>query len=164
MKIMLFGVIAVLAFGLGAYEAQNRELVALATRQQATLETMMTELKRDERLLQTVLGSNWDRSKGVISTAVTVSCYSSRRVETDSTPWTTADGSPTRPGIIAISRDLLRDTGIRMGSRVVIEGYGAFEVRDVMNSRWTRRVDIWVADATAAKRHGVKPAKLVWQG
>lgn len=163
MKTTLLGCIAVMAFCIGAYEVQNRELVALAKRQQTTLDAAMELLRKDERIFTHVLGTGWDRSKAIISTPVTVSCYSSRRVETDDTPWTTADMSTVRPGIIAISRDLLRDTGIKMGQRVIIEGYGVFEVRDVMNARWTRRVDIWLADATAAKRHGIKAAKLVWQ-
>ena len=96
---------------------------------------------------------------------MTVSCYTSRVRETDDTPYQTADMSLVRRGVLAVSRDLMNEVGLEFGQRVLLEGYGIFEVRDVMNRRYRRRVDIWSSDLTAAQKHGVKEkVALMWIG
>lgn len=73
--------------------------------------------------------------------------YSSSPFETDSTPRITASNTTTRPGIIALSRDLLQpytpDAPFTFGDRVWLDGLGEFIVEDSMNRRWQRRADIW---------------------
>jgi 3D (Asp-Asp-Asp) domain-containing protein len=51
-----------------------------------------------------------------------------------------------------------------MGQRVLLPGYGVFEIHDKMNKRYRRRVDIWMADATACDLHGVQQSQLMWFG
>jgi len=113
-------------------------------------------------LLGEVFGVAFFDSAAARSLSVTVSMYTSRRCETDSTPWQTADMSNVRPGIVAVSRDLMREHGLRFGQRIFIAGYGVYEVRDVMNPRWERRVDLWCPDLKAAKLHGVNEAVMIW--
>lgn len=76
------------------------------------------------------------------SATVTVTCYNSHPSQTDSTPNITAFNTKTGPGTIAVSRDLL-DKGFLPHSKVWIEGFGIYTVNDIMNKRYTNRVDIW---------------------
>jgi 3D (Asp-Asp-Asp) domain-containing protein len=79
---------------------------------------------------------------------VTCTAYTSRIAETDSTPDLTASMKRTRPGYIALSRDLLAEytpgAPFRFGDRIEIIGKGVYQVEDTMARRWRRRADIWV--------------------
>lgn len=83
---------------------------------------------------------------------VTVTAYDSQPSQTDSTPFTTADMSPVRDGIIAANF-------LKFGTRVRIpELYGdkVFEVHDRMNSRFPNRVDIWMDSNQKSIQFGIK--------
>ena len=67
----------------------------------------------------------------------------------------TALGTPVRPGIVAVSRDLLR-SGWEFGDRIHIEGLGVFTIEDTMHQRFRRTIDVAVADLDAARRIGFK--------
>ena len=67
----------------------------------------------------------------------------------------TALGTPVRPGIVAVSRDLLR-SGWEFGDRIHIEGLGVFTIEDTMHQRFRRTIDVAVADMDAARRIGFK--------
>ena len=85
---------------------------------------------------------------------VTVTTYNPTRNQTDSTPNETADGTIIKPWkatqyrYVALSRDLLSRWGgpFEYGDYVVIEGTdgwdGIYQVRDTMNPKWVKRVDI----------------------
>ena len=81
-------------------------------------------------------------------THVTITTYNAVRSQCDRSPLITADGTKidqrkVKSGeqkIVAISRDLLY--AIPLGSIIDIEGYGKYEVRDTMNSRFKHRIDI----------------------
>jgi len=98
-----------------------------------------------------------------IAISVTVSGYTSRTCETDSTPNVTASMTSTRRGVIALSRDLIRryspGAPFEFGDVVHLAGIGDFVVEDSMNERWTHRADIWFDTVTEARhfgrRHGV---------
>lgn len=83
-------------------------------------------------------------------THVTLTCYHPVKEQCDDDPHITADGSEIdfkklRKGQIkwcAISRDLLWLFPKDKPKRIHIEGYGVYEVRDVMNARFNHRVDI----------------------
>jgi 3D (Asp-Asp-Asp) domain-containing protein len=85
-------------------------------------------------------------------TIVTATTYKANEGETDSTPNITASGfkidmkNPRRHRIVAVSRDLKRKWGF--GSKVLIKGTGKHDgiyvVRDVMNKRYKKRVDILI--------------------
>ena len=94
---------------------------------------------------------------------VTMTAYSSEVAQTDSTPRITATGQKVRPGIIAVSEDLLT-TQLPFGTRVRIvdirddpecggfdSGY-VLEVQDVMHERKENQVDVWMP--TLAKAEG----------
>lgn len=95
---------------------------------------------------------------------VVVSAYTSRIAETDSTPFITASNTTTRPGVIALSRDLLSHytpgAPFKYGDVVHLSGIGEFVVEDCMAGRWERRADIWFASLDDARRFGKRRVVL----
>lgn len=87
-------------------------------------------------------------NKSLFITHVTITTYNAVRSQCDRSPLITADGTKIdhrklksgEQRIVAISRDLLY--AIPLGSVIDIEGYGKYEVRDTMNSRFKHRIDI----------------------
>jgi len=83
---------------------------------------------------------------------VTVTTYTPSTDECDSTPHITASGfkidtlNPKRHKIIAVSRDLKRKW--KFGTKVRVTGIGkhngTYIVKDVMNKRYKKRIDILV--------------------
>jgi 3D (Asp-Asp-Asp) domain-containing protein len=83
---------------------------------------------------------------------VTVTTYKATSEETDSTPNVTASGfkiskkNPKKHRIIAVSRDLKRK--LKFGQRVRLRNAGKYNgeyvVRDVMNKRYKKRIDILI--------------------
>ena len=85
---------------------------------------------------------------------VTVTTYNPTRRQTDSTPNITADGTRINPRkatqyrYVALSRDLISRWGgpFNYGDYIIIEGTGkwdgVYQVRDTMNPKWVKRVDI----------------------
>lgn len=83
---------------------------------------------------------------------VKATMYTVSGTQTDSTPLITASGyklhpsNPRKHRIIAVSRDLKRK--FRFGEKVRVEGVGKYSgvyyVRDLMNSRWTKKIDILI--------------------
>lgn len=87
-----------------------------------------------------------------ITTHVTLTCYQPVKSQCNSDPLTTSDGSKINLHHLkhnkikwcAISRDLLYLFPKDTAKRVYIEGYGIYEVRDVMNKRHKHRIDILI--------------------
>ncbi|MFH1188398.1 MAG: hypothetical protein V1652_00960 [bacterium] len=87
---------------------------------------------------------------------VTVTGYSSREEETDSTPFITASGSHVREGIIAAN-------WLPFGAKVRIPEYFGetiFIVEDRMHQRFSDRVDIWFSTTEEALKFGVQKARI----
>lgn len=100
----------------------------------------------------------------LVGIPVTMTSYSSTVSQTDEDPFTTAMGTTPRPGVIALSRDLLREftpgAPFRFGDRVFIDGHGEFIVEDTMHWRWTRRVDLWAENDLDAMHFGRRRGRL----
>lgn len=85
-------------------------------------------------------------------THVTLTCYQPVKEQCNSEPLVTSDGSRINlkhleSGKVkwcAISRDLLWLFPKNKPKKVWIEGYGEFEVRDVMHKRHNHRIDILI--------------------
>lgn len=86
---------------------------------------------------------------------LTVTAYSPRKKETDNTPTVTASMDTVRHGGVAISRDLFK-RGWSFGKKIYIEGYGVYEINDLMNERFKNRIDIFMWDTNKAKKSGKK--------
>ena len=104
--------------------------------------------------------------KDIVPDIVAVTTYTPSVEETDSTPLITASGfkinpvNPKRQRIIAVSRDLKKK--YKFGKKVRITGIGklsgTYIVRDVMNKRYKKRVDILIGEND--KQTSFKKAKL----
>jgi 3D (Asp-Asp-Asp) domain-containing protein len=104
--------------------------------------------------------------KDIVPDIVAVTTYTPSVEETDSTPLITASGfkinpvNPKRHRIIAVSRDLKKK--YKFGKKVRITGIGklsgTYTVRDVMNKRYKKRVDILIGEND--KQTSFKNAKL----
>ena len=91
---------------------------------------------------------------GTFRTHVTLTMYHPTKHQTDSTPDITADGTKiniwkaSEYRYVAVSRDLLSRWGgpLDYGDWIVIEGAGknsgVYQVRDTMNPKWVKRVDV----------------------
>lgn len=85
-------------------------------------------------------------------THVTLTYYQPVKEQCNNQPLITADGSKinlhhlktNRIKWCAISRDLLYLFPKNKPKRVYIEGYGVYEVRDLMNKRFHHRIDILI--------------------
>lgn len=85
-------------------------------------------------------------------THVTLTYYQPVKEQCNSEPLITADGSKInlhhlKQGKIkwcAISRDLLWLFPKNRPKRIYIDGFGIYQVRDIMNKRWNHRVDILI--------------------
>ncbi len=72
----------------------------------------------------------------------------------------TAMGTKVRPGIVAVSRDLLK-SGWKLGDKLFIEGLGVFSIEDTMHARWKKRIDVAVAGKRDANKIGLIKNRLV---
>lgn len=119
------------------------------------------ELDRAMDLLATCFGHPVALER-VRTLPVTLTAYSSTVDQCDATPHITASLQSVRPGVIAVSDDLVKEMGLQFGQKVLIPGHGIFEVQDRMHPRWQRTVDIWVGDRKAALLFGKRQGTLMW--
>ena len=101
-----------------------------------------------------------------ITMEVTSSAYNSVVSQTTSTnPALTAWGDTLKPGMksIAVSRDLIK-LGLTHNTKVNIKGLdGTYLVKDKMNKRWTKKIDIYMGlDIKAAKAWGKQNVTISW--
>jgi 3D (Asp-Asp-Asp) domain-containing protein len=103
------------------------------------------EMEKSERMIM-------EKIKTLEPISVTLTTYTTSVKETDSTPNITASGfkidtlNPMKHRIIAVSRDLKKKW--KFGTKVRITGAGKYNgtyyVRDVMNKRYKKRIDILI--------------------
>jgi len=87
---------------------------------------------------------------------VPTSAYTSEVGQCDGSPFTTADGSQVRDGIVAANF-------LPIGTRLRIPQYfgnQVFEVHDRMNARYTYKMDIWMLNKPDALKWGVRSVKI----
>ena len=96
---------------------------------------------------------------------VTASAYNSVKAQTSGNPSLGAWGDRLKPGMkaIAVSRDLIR-MGLKHNTRVKIDGLsGTYLVKDKMNKRWKRKIDIYMGtDIKAARQWGKRKVTIHW--
>lgn len=100
------------------------------------------------------------------SAVLKATAYNSLHSQTDSTPHITATGTRTRPGVIALSRDMLKL--FPYGTRVSIQDLSGrynfagrvFIVEDTMHVRKTNQVDIWMPTYREAINFGTSTVRV----
>ena len=94
---------------------------------------------------------------------VTATAYNSLVYQTSSNPHITAFGDSLKPGLryIAVSRDLI-DSGLIHNTEVKIEGFDSlYIVKDKMNRRYRKRIDIYMGtDVKKARNWGKKKVNI----
>ncbi|MBN2768070.1 MAG: LysM peptidoglycan-binding domain-containing protein [Campylobacterales bacterium] len=97
---------------------------------------------------------------------VTATAYTSHVNQTQGDPFVGAWNNRLTPGqkVIAVSRDLLNYYGLKNGSKVKISGLeGYYTVRDKMNKRYSKRIDIYMGlDKKEALRWGKRSVNIYW--
>ncbi len=152
--------------------SQKREVIAISKQQtieaheqtigtqSQTIDTQSQSIEHLEGVLSYALGQNYS-GQPLNTMTVTATAYTAREEECNSQPWITASGTPSRVGVIAVSRDIER-SGIRLGDLVIIKGMGLFRVEDRMNKRWENRIDILHANLKAARRFAKRKVEIMW--
>jgi 3D (Asp-Asp-Asp) domain-containing protein len=150
----LLGAAALLLGSLGAAQvsgtAPNSTVLDVTSLESAPVELAPVELAQS-------------RATGV-SRVVKATAYSSEVAQTDSTPFVTATGTRVRPGVIALSRDLLRT--FPYGSRVTLQDSAGvlngrvFIVEDTMNARLRNTIDIWMGSRSQALQWGSRTVRI----
>jgi 3D (Asp-Asp-Asp) domain-containing protein len=99
------------------------------------------------------------------SLEVTASAYNSVKSQGSGNPSISAWGDHLKPGMkaIAVSRDLIK-MGLKHNTKVKIEGLpGTYLVKDKMNKRWKRKIDIYMGtDIKAARQWGKRKVTISW--
>ena len=97
---------------------------------------------------------------------VTATAYTSRKGETDETPFLAAWNNRLKPNVksIAVSRDLL-GLGLTNGTYLTIDGLpGRYKVLDKMNKRWKKKIDIYMGtNLKKARRWGKQKVTIHWK-
>jgi len=104
---------------------------------------------------------------GARSMEVTATAYTMRESETkQGNVGLAAWGDQLEPGMkaIAVSRDLI-DEGLDHETEVRIEGLeGTYVVRDKMNKRWEKKIDIFMGrDVERAREWGKREVTIHWR-
>ncbi len=136
------------------------EHTAIVESRQLIIDQQQKDLDNLEAILSYALGEQFS-GQGYNTMTVTATAYTARKEECNAQPWLTASGTPSRVGVIAVSRDMEK-LGIKMGDMIIIKGMGLFRVEDRMNKRWKKRIDILHANLQAAKLFAKKKVEIMW--
>jgi len=154
---IVMGVI-VLCCGIFSHKQATERIRAEEEAVEVTYSSRETIAKLEESLQETQdevlrLQEELEHSKYYEDYQVTVTAYTLAPDET------TGDGRPAvydeEPKVgwtIAVSRDLIH----LLGKRVYIEGVGVRRANDLMNERYTQRIDVLVPTKEYARKFGVK--------
>jgi len=145
-----------------------QEIQIMARDRAARLNTAISHSRRTLELLQRVSGLQTSLAELAARTEelqaridkryveqVTVTAYTPRRQECDSDPLITASMRKVQAGTVAVSRDLF-ERGWVFGRKIYLKGLGIYEIRDLMNKRFTKRIDVFFWDHHDAQKFGKK--------
>jgi 3D (Asp-Asp-Asp) domain-containing protein len=91
---------------------------------------------------------------------VTVTAYSPRVKETDSSPFKTAFNKEVKQGTIAVSRDLFL-SGWTPGRKVYIYQIGVYTISDLMHHRKSSHLDVFFFSTKQALEFGIKQSRAI---
>lgn len=135
-------------------EAKNQEIGTLAR----ALDITEYKIDAAERALVVTQALQVKQMENKQVRTVTVTAYNPLEDQCDADPYIAASMRKVRLGTVAVSRDLF-DQGWVFGKKIRIEGLGIFEINDLMNKRFTKRVDVFMWDESDAMKFGHKTIK-----
>ena len=101
------------------------------------------------------------QEKKVTKITVKVTKYNAVPEQTDDTPTITASNKTIEKGVVALSRDIEEELGLKFGDKIYLKGLGYYIFEDRMNKKWTRRVDIYEKSILEAKKFGIVETELI---
>lgn len=141
----------------------DQEIIQIQSAQNAELQA---ELQQRNRLLAKIFNQDMTNFN-TASITITATAYSACAAECNSQPYWTANHTPSRIGLLAISADLEHELGLQLDQLVLLPKYGLFKISDRMSTckhkntanpiPIRRTVDILHASAHAAKLFGIDP-------
>ncbi len=143
-----------------------RHLSAASGAENGALSNLLRSLLDEQQEFRTLLldAGYAVANDGNLSMRVLATGYSSSVWETDDTPFITASNTRTRPGVVALSRDMLQrhnpNAPFSFGDVIHVSGIGDFHVEDSMHWRWRRRIDIWFPSRDAAWHFGKREVTI----
>jgi 3D (Asp-Asp-Asp) domain-containing protein len=144
---------AALFFSLAALASQRGEITELKRLSQNEYRAEVAQLVvSDPEYLRRLEGQS------IPNAVVTVTAYNADPAQTDSDPDIAASMRKVKPGTIAVSRDLF-DRGWVFGRKVRLEGIGIYEINDLMATRHSRAVDIFIHSNSQALAFGKRRIK-----
>ena len=146
-----------LNYNINELECNINNLININKNQKKAAEELININKNQQLLIIDLLEQN--KIKGVLK--ATITAYSPRICETDDTPLTTAYMKKVRSDIVAVSRDIIINHGWIPGQKIHIEGVGIKTIGDLMNIRYTNRIDIFFWDVKQAQKFGRKDDVVV---
>jgi len=141
----------------GAHKKTMQEEIAT---KQTIIESQAATISRLKDVLSDAINQEY-ADQPFSTLKVTATAYSAREEECNAQPWITASGTPSRVGVIAVSRDL-ESIGVQLGDFVIVKGMGLFRVEDRMNKRWRKRIDILHGNPEAARRFAKREVEIMW--
>jgi 3D (Asp-Asp-Asp) domain-containing protein len=129
-----------------------------AIRQMASdLETWRDTAFRNMEALEKVVSTRPQVHSPVLMLEVTA--YTPTVRECNEEPFVAASMRRVKAGTVAVSRDLF-EQGWVFGRKVYIQGHGIFEINDLMNSRFSNCVDVFMWDSGKAREFGRQRLKV----
>jgi uncharacterized protein YxeA len=129
------------------------------TKLQKDLKETTQQLKNAEELIESFHLQSFNKKKFI---TVTVSSYNPVPKQGWGSGLVGYNGKLVTPGIIAVSHDLRKKYGLKMGKRIILGRYGPFIVGDLMNKRFSKRVDIISFIPAWSRKFGIQTAKLYY--
>ena len=146
-------------------EAVYLELLSKMERKPEILNASFSSEVKTPKQVKTAYSSKSDKEYNN-RLHVTATAYTSHVNQTDSTPNIAAWGDRLKPGmkVIAVSRDLLHEYGLKHKQKVRIKGLeGEYVVLDKMNKRWRKKIDIYMGkNLNKAYKWGRRKVEIHW--
>ena len=146
-------------------EATYQELLSRMDRKPEILSASFSLEKKTSKQIKTAYSQKLEKEYSN-RLHVTATAYTSHANQTDSTPNIAAWGDRLKPGmkVIAVSRDLLHEYGLKHKQKVRIKGLeGEYVVLDKMNKRWRKKIDIYMGrNLRKAFKWGRRKVEIHW--
>lgn len=124
---------------------------------------IMTVVKTDLQETREIVEQNQEMIKGQLQaetykTDVVITAYTNATNETNSDEYTALMEKPVSGWTCAVSHDLKHF----LGKKVYIEGHGLRYVNDLMNRRFSNRIDLYVGKKSEAREIGKSVGKAMF--
>jgi hypothetical protein len=125
---------------------------------------LVAKVERLENLLEFAM-PGYTPDDPVFSTTVTATSYTPLKAQWDSTPLSDSPTKLVKPGTVAVPQAYRQRIGMKLGQRVLLEGYGMFTVTGHMNDRFEEqaKVDVISFIPKWSKKFGIQEnVKMIW--